>query len=340
MTVVGGFFVSHPVLAASLYLDPASSTLFRSDAVSVAVRVDVDEAAGECINAADVVITYDPSVQPVDVSRGDSIFSLWVEEPVIDAENRQITFAGGIPNGYCGRIPGDPRLSNVLAEIVFRSPGLQIGGGEAANQAVVTVDPSSIVYLNDGQGTQAPLQTFSARINLERQAGSEIIDPWRGEVQADVIPPQEFSISLEQDEVAFNGEYFIVFNTSDKETGISHYEVIEEPVSQWGLFTWGAVTAPWQRARSPYVLTDQSLNSIIRVRAIDKAGNEYIATLVPDESRRSLSAQMMLNYVLLSAGILLLLVVVIVIVLWSRRRIRKKAVESARDDTTNPEDHA
>lgn len=37
----------------------------------------------------------------------------------------------------------------------------------------------------------------------------------------------------------------------------------------------------WQKGESPYLLTDQSLKSIIKVRAVDKAGNERIETISP-----------------------------------------------------------
>ena len=32
----------------------------------------------------------------------------------INKENRTVTFAGGIPNGYCGRVNGDPKLTNII----------------------------------------------------------------------------------------------------------------------------------------------------------------------------------------------------------------------------------
>ena len=115
--------------AASLYIDPASSSIARGDAIKLSVRLDTDEAAGECVNAVDGVIHYSENIAPVDISIGDSILSMWVEQPIINSIDRTITFAGGIPNGYCGRIAGDPRLTNVVAELVFRVPGLTIGAG-------------------------------------------------------------------------------------------------------------------------------------------------------------------------------------------------------------------
>ena len=40
--------------------------------------------------------------------------------------------------------------------------------------------------------------------------------------------------------------------------------------------------AIWKVGDSPYLLEDQSLKSIIKVRAIDKAGNERIVEIIPE----------------------------------------------------------
>lgn len=283
---LGVFMLAHSAQAATLYMDPASAAINRGDTIEVGVRVDTDEETGECINAVSGVVSYTDSIQPIDISLGNSIFSVWVEPPTINEVDRTITFAGGVPNGYCGRIVGDPRLTNTVVTLIFRSPGLQIGGGEERNVASIDFAPGTTVYLNDGQGTKAPLATYGTKLTLNDRAGSSV-DPWLTATREDKIPPEKFSIDLERDEKAFTGKWFIVFNTTDKQTGVDHYEVIEEPLNDLSRFAWGAADAPWIEARSPYVLKDQTLNSTIRVRAVDKAGNEYVATLVPDESLRT-----------------------------------------------------
>ncbi len=73
------FVLPYSATAATLYIDPGVASLFRGDAITTSIRVMPDQATGECINAADVVITYPESIQPVDVSTGRSIFSVWVE---------------------------------------------------------------------------------------------------------------------------------------------------------------------------------------------------------------------------------------------------------------------
>jgi hypothetical protein len=276
--------------AASLYIDPAINNLFRGDSITLAVRLDTNESTGECVNAVDAVIKYSNNIEPVDISIGESIFNIWVERPTINKKERTITFAGGIPNGYCGRVAGDPRLTNVLTEIVFRSPGFSIGGVDDASKADVSFGDETTAYLNDGRGTKASLSTYGSSINLDKRAGNIASNEWQSEVEADTVPPEEFSINLQKGEGNFSDKYYVVFNTSDKQTGISQYKIMEEPLTQFGSFQWGRADAPWIEVQSPYVLKDQTLNSIIRVQAMDKAGNTYIANLIPDESMRTLSS--------------------------------------------------
>ena len=323
--------------AAALYIDPAISELLRGESITMAVRLDTDEDVGECINAVDAVITYPGNIEPVDVSIGESIFSMWVERPTINKEARTISFAGGIPNGYCGRVTGDPRLTNVLTEIIFRSPGFVVGGTQSAsNTAAITFAAESTAYLNDGRGTKAELKTYGADITLNSTGGSGVNNLWRDKVNEDNIPPEKFSIFLEQRDIS--DDYFVVFNTTDKQTGIDSYQIMEEPLTQFGSFQWGRADAPWEEAQSPYTLQDQTLNSVIRVRAIDKAGNEYIANLIPDESLRTLSNNQLLTYVLVAAGFGLFIVIVLLGYVFIRRRNRTGSLvetEQEADESDN-----
>lgn len=323
-------FQAQVALAATLYIDPNTASLFRGDAVTLSVRLDTDELSGECVNAIDGVITYDSSITAADITIGKSIIPIWVEYPTINKEKRTITFAGGIPNGYCGRVQGDPNLTNTIVDIIFRAPGLQVGGGETRGSAKIAFAPETTVYLNDGLGTKANLRTLGAELTLSDNTGPEIVDPWSGVVADDTIAPEAFSVSLEKGETAFEGHYYIVFNTTDKQTGISHYEVIEESVAQSKLFSFGAVNSPWITARSPYVIKDQSLQSVIRVKAIDKAGNEYIASLIPDPSLQNQTSWYIFGAALLGFVILLLAILATVLL---RRRAKSSAVTIVPSET-------
>jgi hypothetical protein len=245
---------------------------------------------------------------------------MWVENPVINETEHTITFAGGLPGGYCGRVSGDPSLTNIIAEFVFRSPGFTIGAGDNPT-AKVWVDPISQVLLNDGYGTKTGLQTQDATLSLLSTAGTTNTDTWRSRVSDDTVPPSDFAVTLSNDKNSFSGKYFISFNTQDKQSGVDHYEVMEEPLEDYNLFKWGRADAPWSIAESPYVLKDQTLNSTIRVRAIDKAGNQTIALLVPEESLRSISRNRLIEYSGITALVLIVIICIAFVILKRRKKL-------------------
>jgi hypothetical protein len=313
--------MSVPASAATLYMDPSEAYGYRADTVTVSVRADTDE--GECINTVDATITYGAAVVAVDVSRGDSIMSLWVEEPIIDPVARTIRFAGGIPNGYCGRIPGDPRLTNTIARIVFQVPGFAVGGGDT-KEAEISFAPETRVLLNDGEGTEAVLKTFGSRIKLDDKAAGAITDTWGREVADDDVPPSPFSLELVQNDEVWAGKYYIVFSTTDKQSGLDHYEVMEEPLEELGLFKWGIPDVVWTEAKSPYVLKDQKLKSIIRVKAVDKAGNERIAVFAPEETARLVDPTTLVLVLTLGGAALIVLAALAFVI----RRVSRKFLAS------------
>ena len=239
--------------AAILSLDPASASYGPGDTFIVSVRVDPD---GECINAAQVDLSF-PSgeLRAIDVARGNSILSLWVGDPQVDNATGRISFSGGIPAGYCGRIPGDPAQSNILGQVVFTV--LKTNAASAA----VHIVPTSAVYLNDGLGTKATL-TFHDAIYTLGAMPTQTSNPWVNELSTDTTPPEPFTVQVESTKGVFGGAYYAVFSTVDKQSGIDHYEIFENGV--------------WKRVTSPHVLADQFLNAPIQVRAVDKAGNERL----------------------------------------------------------------
>ncbi|MFZ2555219.1 MAG: cohesin domain-containing protein [Minisyncoccia bacterium] len=245
--------------AATIYLDPSTATYGRGDTFVMNVRLDNGD---ECINAAEVEVVYPTeTLRAVDFSRGGSIFSLWVREPVIDTEKGTIMFAGGIPGGYCGRIPGDPVVSNVLGKIIFTAISA------ATNDIRVSVTPASSAYVNDGLGTEASLSVQDAILQI---GATPVLseNAWLTQVGEDATPPDAFEIQVLSEKDIFGGKYFIVFSALDKQSGIDHFDIYER----------GA----WKRIESPYQLRDQALRNPVQVRAVDKAGNERIGAFDPE----------------------------------------------------------
>src|SRR5262249_44124515 len=136
----------------------------------------------------------------------------------------------------------------------------------SAKQAVIRLSSGSAVYLNDGNGTKVTPQTNNMVIKLvpDRQS---LTNPWVSQVQQDTTPPDPFDVQVESTRNLFNGKYYAVFSTVDKQSGIDHYEMV--------------INGTWQPVTSPHLLDDQTLQGGVEVRAIDKAGNIRLGTFVP-----------------------------------------------------------
>jgi hypothetical protein len=257
-------FVSFPVIsqAAMLYLELAEDKYYQGDTFIIEARIGTE---GKCINTVEVNLVYDKDIlEAIDFSRGDSILTLWVKPLEINQESGLISFSGGIPGGYCGILPGEPGKPDLLGKIIFQAK--EVNGGQFA--ARVEFLDTSQVLLNDGFGTPAKLTTKGAIFTILTEKLEVPKDEWQEELKKDIIPPEPFEIEIQQDPSIFEGKYFIIFSTTDKQTGIDYYEVKE------GKKDWG-------KRDSPYLLEDQELKSIIKVRAVDKAGNERIAEYLP-----------------------------------------------------------
>jgi hypothetical protein len=262
--VVAGFLPMQ-LQAAQLYFSPKTGTFQPGETISVELRVDNQ---GECINAADISIGFSKDqVEIVDISRGDSIFSIWITPPVVRQEFGLINMVGGIPGGYCGRIPGDPSVTNVIATVIMR---FKNSIKTLPVSTKLTLLKTTRVILHDGLGTDAKTILSGAEFSINR-TGQPQQNTWTQAIQQDKIPPEAFSVEVHRDKAIFNGKYFAIFSTVDKQTGLDRFEVAELRSSlERG-------SEKWRRADSPYVLTDQSMRSIIRVKAVDKAGNERVA---------------------------------------------------------------
>jgi hypothetical protein len=257
--------------AARIYLSPSEGQLQVGGTLPIDVRLDNE---GECVNAAEVYLRYPlETLVPADVSRGNSIFTLWVSPPEAKEDYGVVSFVGGIPGGYCGRIPGDPGRSNILATVIFKMNSSTPPG--AATNASVGFLPETKILLNDGLGTEAKLSVEGATLTVGGNTTGT--DKWAASLAADKTPPENFAVSLYKDSGLFAGNYFIVFSTVDKQTGLDHYEVWES--DKRGRDPISGSPAVWHRINSPYQLRDQKLSAIVKVKAIDKAGNERLSQL-------------------------------------------------------------
>lgn len=270
---------SFSLSASVLYVDPSEGVISPNQMFAVDVRIDNQE---QCLNVFDVGLNYSKDkVKVVTVSRGKSILTLWVEDPVVDHEKGEIMFTGGIPGGYCGRVIGDPDLTNILVTVVFQPLNEDVFSGEVE----VSFNEKSSVLLSDGQGSLSPLNFLNAVFEVGDEP-TVFAEEWLEIVRNDDRAPVSFDIELLKEESVFDGNYYIVFSTTDKGSGLSHYEVKEEDVDHSGFIRGSDKEARFEKVQSPYLLKDQTLNSKITVKAVDNAGNERLARYEPEESMR------------------------------------------------------
>jgi hypothetical protein len=282
------------ICAAELFMEPQKGELGPGSEQKVTLRLGVEDV---CVNTVEAIVSFPQDyLQIENVFTGNSLLHIWVEQPSnqdLAQINRtgRLHLAGGIPGGYCGRIPGDPGESDIIAEIIFSVPGMVMPEKDRS-ELVVFYSRDTRVLLNDGQGTEEELETRGAIFDFTAKPDNSGQD-WRRELAADRIKPEPFVVELRQDASLYDGQYFIVFSTVDKQTGIDHYEVLElspgeqegqAPEQSWWQEIFGREkpVPQWQVAETPYLLRDQSLTSVVKVKALDKAGNARVVEYIPE----------------------------------------------------------
>jgi len=250
------FCITNIATAAVLYLEPSSGTYHQDNTFLVEIRLDTQ---GEYINTVEANLIFSSDILEVrDLSQGNSVLTLWVKEPSVTEDSPLlglISFIGGVPGGYQGK-------DGLLLKIVFQAK--EVSGG--LSSAKVEFLDSCRVLLNDGLGTRAKLTTKGTVFTILPEKLEISKNEWQEEISKDKSSPQPFKIEISRDLSIFDGKYFIIFSTTDKETGIDHYEVKEGEKD-------------WEKANSPHVLENQKLTADVWVKAIDKAGNEWMETL-------------------------------------------------------------
>jgi hypothetical protein len=242
--IIISFFAFIPLIteAAVLYLEPSEGEYQVGDIFLAEVRIDTQ---GEYINAVEVNLEFPQDILEVkNFSKGNSILCLWAKEPSFS--NGLLSFSGGIPGGYYGS-------DGLLGKIAFRV--ISCGFAE------VVFQDNSQALLNDGKGTPVELTTKTAVFTILDAEQETSRDEWQEELEKDIIPPELFEMEFH--------ENFIIFSTTDKQTGIDYF-LIKQGKSDW------------EKVDSPYPLADNALQSIIKIRAVDKAGNERIVEYIPE----------------------------------------------------------
>lgn len=265
LIVVIFFLIAPSVHAARIFFEPQLTSYKVGDDFSMSLFIDTE---GQPINAVELKVAVPKLLKIVDVSKNNSVIQLWVSEP---------SFSGGVVS-FTGGIPGGLSTSRGLMGKIYLE-AVAIGDGNIA-----LLSDSSIL-LNDGQGTKLNLQTTGGPlfkvIPRPKESGAVFPEPKKTPTKEkedldikneDNKKPEKFEILIGEDPRVFNGQKFISFFSTDKDSGIDRYELKEG-------------SEDYKVAQSPYLLTDQELKTVIRVRAYDGAEN-YAENVYPNLFKR------------------------------------------------------
>lgn len=245
--VLSGFFAfSNQIFAATITFDIPPYPVGVGDEFTLPLYIESND---ESINAISGQLIFSDERLTIErIETANSIVTAWVEEPYVSGN--AVIFSGIMPGGFKDVV--DPiTLKHSPANLFSLVIKVKKSGSSDISFSDIHV------YKNDGLGTEVAVVAKKPELNLE-SVGSK-----REQKIIDNNQPEPFTPLITSDKDIYNGQYIVVFSTTDKESGIDHYEVRE------GL-------GRWIRTTSPYLLTDQTLRSVVRVKAVDLAGNYRI----------------------------------------------------------------
>ena len=283
--ILAFFSILSEAKAASVFFKPEkiNTTINSVEKVEIFLNTDDDEN----INALEINVEYPIEFLKLNNwSDGNSIINLWIQKP--ENKNGIFSFQGIIPGGYSEK-------DGLLMTLYFE--------GRKEGIAEVKIKNNSKVLLNDGLGTPSENSFFPAIINIKMSEE----EPSKLEF-TEKIPPEPFTPVVSRSDEIYDGNYFLVFSTQDKNSGINYYEISEGEE----LF---------RIAQSPYLLRNQKLDEDIRIRAVDKAGN--IRMEIIPVKKTELEENKFKEILFFSASLLLIVFVISAKYLYNRIRKTK-----------------
>lgn len=259
--LLGLFLFAKPVFAAEFFASVSNPVLELGEFTQVNFFLDTQSVE---LNALEGYIVYPTELLEIkEIIYGNSVINYWIEKPH-NIENGKIFFSGITPGGF-------NENSAPLLSATFQTKNL--GKAEINFEKIKALQ-------NNGYGTavKASTKTLSLKIQPGLQ-GKNLENIYK---TLDKIPPEIFEpLILEDGDITF-GKKVLIFDTLDKDSGVAQYEVLEEKIAR--IFGWEFKIGRWAPAQSPYLLKDQKLKSNIYVKAIDRAGNYYTASILQAQS--------------------------------------------------------
>jgi len=228
----------------------------------VEVWLDADVA----INAITVDLIIPAGLKILDISDGNSIINMWVEQPSQSPseggdEVSKVSASGIIPGGYSGK------------------KGLQLQATSLGSNSI-SIDSTTIAYKSSANADIEKVTSSPLRVSVEENITNPPLD------LEDLESPESFTpVRAELPDENDTPVWFVVFIAQDKKSGIDSYEAAESSKNLSFEEAREPRALEWKVATSPHLLQDQSLGSYIYVKATDKKGNFRIEKISPDKGR-------------------------------------------------------
>ncbi len=215
--------------------------------------VDLVLYPNESINAIEGNLDFDSNYLELSyIKDGNSGVNFWIDKPQKTSQSR-IYFSGITPGGFVGK-------TNIFSAVfVAKKEGLS---GLVLNDLKL--------LKNDGSGSLSYVKIVNSDFVIKKGDSKD-----REERTYDFYPPEYFNPIVSKDLSIYDGKYFAVFYTQDKDSGISHYEIREFKYKNLSFLS------KFTKSNSPYLLKDQSLQSYIEIKSVDNYDNERLAIIPP-----------------------------------------------------------
>ncbi len=222
--------------AATISFDSSLPVVHVGDTVTVHVQVDTER---QTLNAIESTVVFPSNLLTYEsADDGDSVLSLWVQKPTLVGTS-QIHFSGFTPGGF---VDTHAPLLTLTFKVI------------AVGQGTLVFNDTSLL-LHDGSGTEASVKKLPLEFNVGAGVPTAVVPT------PDTELPEHFVPEILNDPDVFEGHTALIFATSDKGSGMDHFEIRE---GWWGKY---------ERVQSPYEIKHQALDTELYIRAIDRAGN-------------------------------------------------------------------
>jgi len=241
---------------ASFYLSPSKGNYRIGANFVVDVMINAEKIS---LNAAQTKIFFPPDrLKVIDISKQNSIFSLWAQEPIFSNSEGEIYFVGGLPT------PGFRGEAGKVITIIFQAKSLGEAKIHFSEEIIMANAPKGIDIFSFSQGGSFAFSQGGIYAIL-------VSDEIPEELPKDKQPPFPFEIIVDDEGDPTNPQPLLYFETTDDLSGVSHYEIKigEEDFFKVSI----GKTKPF---RLPH-LTPGTYQII--VRAFDRAGNYIDSTI-------------------------------------------------------------